>query len=368
MLKICHLTSVHPRYDVRIFHKECTSLVKYFDVSLVVADGKGDETITGIKIYDVGFENYGRLKRFFIVSKKIYKKAISLNCDVYHLHDPELLPVGLQLLKINKKIIYDVHEDLPRTILHKPYINFIIRPLVSRCIEFYENFASKKFSTIITATPFIKKRFVKINKNTIDINNFPIITEYDGNTNWKEKNSEVCYVGIISHIRGLEYIIEAVGECEIKLNLAGEFENNAFKENLSNKKAWKKVLYHGKVGRDKVKDILSKSKAGLVTFLPLPNHINAQPNKIFEYMSASIPVICSDFPLWKEIVEGNRCGICVNPINPEEISGAIKYIESNDEISEEMGKNGKKAVEEKFNWKFEEQKLIGIYSALDNRY
>ena len=111
-------------------------------------------------------------------------------------------------------------------------------------------------------------------------------------------------------------------------------------------------------------EILKNSQIGLVTFLPEPNHIEAQPNKMFEYMAAEMPVIASDFPLWKEIIEGNNCGICVNPTNPEDISTAIKYLLINENIALEMGRNGAKAVAQKYNWNMEKQKLLNLYSAI----
>ncbi|MBH8881312.1 glycosyltransferase family 1 protein, partial [Pseudomonas aeruginosa] len=50
MTKVAHLTSVHSRYDIRIFRKQCRTLSQYgYDVYLVVADGKGDEVKDGVR-------------------------------------------------------------------------------------------------------------------------------------------------------------------------------------------------------------------------------------------------------------------------------------------------------------------------------
>ncbi|MBD3768073.1 MAG: glycosyltransferase, partial [Gammaproteobacteria bacterium] len=103
---------------------------------------------------------------------------------------------------------------------------------------------------------------------------------------------------------------------------------------------------------------------GLVTFLPAPNHIDAQPNKMFEYMSAGLPIITSIFPLWREIVEGNQCGLCVDPLDPQAIGEAIQYLIDNPVEAEQMGKNGRQAVEQKYNWTIEEQKLLDLYAGL----
>ncbi len=174
MNKICHITTVHPRYDVRIFHKECKSLSKYYEVYLIVADGLGDDEKDNVNIIDIGLRQTSRLKRAIIDSEKAFKKALDLNCDLYHFHDPELVKIGVKLRKKGKKVIYDTHEDLPRQILGKPYLNKFIKPVLSKLIERQENKAAKQFDYICCATPYIRDRFKKINKNTVDINNFPI--------------------------------------------------------------------------------------------------------------------------------------------------------------------------------------------------
>ncbi|MFA7567584.1 MAG: glycosyltransferase, partial [Alkalispirochaeta sp.] len=127
---------------------------------------------------------------------------------------------------------------------------------------------------------------------------------------------------------------------------------------------WKHVDFHGWLDRLGVRAILEQSTAGLVTFHPLPNHTDAQPNKMFEYMAAGIPVIASNFPLWREIIEGNQCGICVDPLNPEEIAKAIDYLVTHPQEAAELGQNGRQAVEKKYNWHQEEVKLLQLYSAL----
>jgi len=169
----------------------------------------------------------------------------------------------------------------------------------------------------------------------------------------------------ITEIRGIAEVVKAMEWVNnVKLNLAGTYSPDNFREELMQLRGWNKINEYGLVGKEKVVDIMRKSMAGIVTFLPLPNHINAQPNKMFEYMSAEIPVIASNFPLWKEIIEGNNCGICVDPLNPKEIADAINYLASNEEIAEQMGRNGREAVEKHYNWKAEEKKLLSVYEQL----
>lgn len=366
--KIVHLTSAHPRNDIRIFHKECISLANNnYDVTLIVNDGKGNNTINKVKIVDVGIKVESRLSRFTKVTSAIFNIALKLKADIYHFHDPELIRVGIKLKNLGCKVIYDVHEDLPKSILYKPYIPKIIRLPLSFIIEKYEEYASKKFDALLCATPFITENFKKNNHYSFNINNYPLLNELKTSKKLVKSNSKfICYFGAISKMRGLEPIINAIENTSYKLILAGEFSEIEFKKSVMRLNGWKNVEYLGRISRDEIQDITDKSFAGIVTFLPTPNHTNSQPNKIFEYMSMKLPIIASNFDLWKLIVEKNKCGICVNPNSKSEILKAIDYLFKNPEKASSLGENGSILVKNKYNWSVEEKRLINIYEKLIN--
>jgi len=364
-MKICHITSVHSRSDVRIFHKECRSLSDYFgELNLIVADGKGAEISGGVRIIDVG-KPKGRFSRWLQVRKKILKAALSLNPDIVHFHDPELLSIAGKLLKNKIKVIYDVHEDVPRQIMTKHYIPYVFRQIIGSVFEKYENAQAKKMSYIITATPFLKKRFEKINKNTQDVNNFPLTKEFVVASPWQLREDSVCYIGGITKLRGIVELLKAVDKTGVKLHLAGTFEGKQLETQLKSGHLWQNVTDHGFVDRKGVAKILGLCKIGMVTLHPTLNYLDALPIKMFEYMAAGIPVICSDFPLWKDIVETHKCGLTVNPLSVDDISSAMMHILSNDNEAKEMGENGRNAVYEHFNWKKEAGKLVNVYKVLN---
>ena len=172
-MKICHFTSAHPSNDVRIFEKECSSLANAgFNVYLVAA-GDSDKTENGVNIVSVKPEKQGRLYRMRRFAKLIFRKALELNADIYHFHDPELMRFAKKLKRSGKIVIYDIHEDLPRSILSKPYLKKWMRKIISFFVEKYENRIASITTCNITATPHIESRFKKINKETYSIYNFP---------------------------------------------------------------------------------------------------------------------------------------------------------------------------------------------------
>ncbi len=361
---ICHISTVHSRFDDRIFLKECVSLSKTYNVFYIVADGKGDEVVSNVNITDIGLRQDSRLNRVKIDAKKALQKAVSLKCSIYHFHDPELLTIAKKLKSIGAKVIYDVHEDLPRQIYGKPYLNSFAKPIMSKTIEFYEDRIAKTLDYIFAATPFIADRFRKVNKNTTDIKNYPLLEENTSPTDFYSKENEICYVGGISEYRGIFELIESLKYSKIRLNLAGSFDDEDFETKCKKSDGWKYVNYYGFVSRKEIANILNRSKIGLVTLHPLVNYLDSLPVKMFEYMLAGIPVIASDFPFWVEIVNDNNCGINVNPLNPQSIANAVLKLINDDESMIKMGIAGRKVVMDKYNWEAEQIRILSIYKEL----
>ena len=110
-----------------------------------------------------------------IDSKKALKKVLEINAEIYHFHDPELLPYGLKLKHLGKAVIFDSHEDVPNDIKHKKYLNPLIRGLLFLFYKIFEYVFIRKFDTAISVTPHIVDKLKKVNSNTIQITNYPII-------------------------------------------------------------------------------------------------------------------------------------------------------------------------------------------------
>ncbi|MBL0343206.1 MAG: glycosyltransferase family 4 protein [Bacteroidetes bacterium] len=363
-VKVCHFTSIHSSGDTRIFVKECSSLVKAgYEVYLIAVNAK-EEVVNGVHVINVDAAVKGRLHRMWVTGKLVYEKALSIDAHIYHFHDPELIPFALRLIKKGKKVIYDVHEDIPRQILAKYYIPKPFRKLISLITEAVEDWVAGKFSWIITATPFIRDRFLKFTPRVTEVCNFPLISEWNGALAYHDKPLHLCYIGSITTARGIVEMVKAMDGLPYQLHLCGSFSPPALREEVIILPGWKQVVEHGYSSRAHVMTVLNNSRAGLVTLHPIINYVDAYPVKMFEYMIAGIPVISSDIPLWKGIVDATNCGVCVNPLHPPAIRNAIIEIMENEKLSQQMGLNGRNAVSEKYNWQIEETKLLSIYSEL----
>ena len=346
--------------------KMSKSCVKHgHPTTLVVADGFGDEVREGVDIVDVGRPS-GRVDRALNSTRKIYDRALDLRADIYHLHDPELLPVGVKLKKAGYKVIFDSHEDVPLQLLAKGYMHPLCRRAVSRVYGRYEAFACRKLDGIVTATPFIRDKFAANCDRVLDIANYPILDELSGSDDWDIKGQQVCYVGSIGRVRGIEQMCSALQHVKngVSLDLIGQFDSETLRREVMELPGWEKVTEYGLLDRKAVKNVLSRAQAGLVTLHPIINYMDALPIKMFEYMSAGIPVIASDFPAWRAIVSGNGCGILVNPMQPLEIADAINTLLSDPGLAKHLGTNGRRAIEAKYNWASEEAKLFSFYDVI----
>lgn len=369
---LIHFTTVHPRGDTRIRVKEVASLAKRLDtvIALFVQDGNGSETdaSNNIQVVDTGTPPKGRLARMTLGAWRIWCAVKAARPTVAHFHDPELIPVGLALKVSGIKIVYDVHEDVPRQILGKHWIPRWARRPVSWAMASIEWIAARVFDAIVPATPKIAERFPA--QKTVVVQNFPILDELvrAEEVPYVDRLRHFAYVGGVTRIRGAQEMVDAL-DCidrggDVRLRVVGAFQPIGLQTEIEALSGWSYIEFLGWANRAQVAELLGNVRAGLVLFHPLPNHIDAQPNKLFEYMSAGLPVIASDFPLWRRIVAGAGCGLLVDPMDPKAITEAMQWILDHPEEAEAMGRRGRLAVEETYNWEQESDKLLALYRQL----
>lgn len=368
-MRVCQVTSKHTRYDQRIFKKVAVSLANHgFESYILCADNKQNEFNSNVHICSISRKKENKLNRLFYNAfgwRHFKMKCLLIDADLYQIHDPDLLKLCLFLKRKGKRVIFDSHENYENIVEKKWLPKFLRKPIQ----KIYLNLEKKVLSIIdgvITVTPFIEKRLKQINTNTIIICNFPILV--------KEKrhsfsNFDICFggnYGSYNHQLFLDVLNSFSGKVIYNLVLNC---NDKEKDILSQKPAWKYVKFkRGPVPYQELEEVYEKSSIGMVIMNYSINYNWKEGSlgviKIFEIMSKGMPVICTDFDIWKNIMSKYKCGICVNPNSFAEIKAAISFFLENPKKLIEYGSNARRAVEEKFNWFSEEKKLVDFYNSI----
>jgi glycosyltransferase involved in cell wall biosynthesis len=251
-------------------------------------------------------------------------------------------------------------------LLGKPYLNRPARQMLSSAYAAYERHACRQFDGIVAATPFIRDKFLRIHPRSIDINNYPLPSEFDAAASWDSKRHQVCYVGSISAMRGVRELVRACAflRTDARVAIAGQFSEASLEREVCTYAGWPRVRRLAHQDRQGVRTLMANSMAGLVTLHASPNYRDALPVKMFEYMAAGIAVIASGIPLWRGIVEKSRCGVCVDPTDPRAIAAAIDDMVEHPQRAQDMGANGRQAILAHYNWDSEAAKLLAFYASL----
>lgn len=362
MIRVCHMTSVHGAEDVRIFHKECVSLASAGYEVYLVECGKSFEK-KGVHIIGVGDIPTNRRKRMLYGTTAVYKAALATNADIYHLHDPELLPYGLKLKRRGKMVIFDSHENTATQILEKEWLPRYLRAVVYLFYNLYQKYVCSRLDAVISPHDFGCEYFKKINKRTVLVTNYPIFSDFTAS--FEKIPNSICFAGGISELWCHEAIIRALEQLPASRYVLCGRSNPDYVARLAQLPGWSQTDFRGKLPHESVYPMLLSCCVGMSIVKYTRNGGGKRGTmantKIFEEMMAGLPVVCTDFELWREFVERWHCGICVDPENVDEIADAIRYLLDHPDEARRMGENGRRAVEEEFNWAREEKKLLALY-------
>jgi glycosyltransferase involved in cell wall biosynthesis len=371
--KVCILTSVHIPFDGRVFHKEAKSLVKAgYEVVLIARHDK-EEVVAGVRVVPLP-QPKNRRQRMTRVLWRLYRLAVRENADIYHFHDPELIVVGLLLKLRGRKVIWDVHEHYPNSILDKYYLARPLRRVISKSFDLFERAVVRFFDYVVYTTPFVGARYQKMRVRSGRIENYPIIGLSEAFA--QDTQDKIVYLGGMSRIRGLLEVVEAFALIAKKyphweLCLVGSCSPASFEGELRDRVRTlgleANVKFIPWVPYEEKERLSSQAAMGVITYLPYSNNTSCLPNKLFDYMLVSLPVIASNFPLYREIVEPNHCGLIVDPSSPQEIARAMEYLIEHPQEARQMGENGRRAVRDRYNWEKESEKLLQIYATVLNR-
>ncbi|HLN60893.1 MAG TPA: glycosyltransferase family 4 protein [Symbiobacteriaceae bacterium] len=364
--KVVQLTSVHGYQDTRIFHKECCTLAGAGYTVVLIVPHDRDEVARGVQIRAVPRPG-SRRQRMTRTLWQIYRAALRERGDVYHFHDPELIAVGLLLKLRGKRVVYDVHEDVPRQILSKHWVPKPLRRAIAAVAHAVEQVACRWFDGVVAATPAVVQKFPAA--KSVTVQNFPVLhLPPRSPLPYREREPLVVYVGGLNRIRGAKEMVAAIDlvprELGARLVLAGTFTPPGLEAELRQMPGWARTDCLGWLTQQQVRDLLGRARVGLALLHPEPNYVECYSTKSFEYMQAGLPVVASNFPLWCELIGGPGAGLLVDPLDPSAIADAVAALLRDVGQAEAMGERGRAAVYERYNWEREAAGLQGFYQRL----
>ncbi|MDR3602415.1 MAG: glycosyltransferase family 4 protein [Desulfosporosinus sp.] len=370
-MKVCILTTAHSPFDERIFHKEARSLAEAGYEVVIVAPHERSEMKAGIRIQAVRPLS-SRLDRIWRL-KAIYRAARQENADIYHFHDPDLIPVALWLSRKQRKpVVYDVHEYYGDSLLTRYWLPKPLRKSVAWTVDHVEKWAARSFAGIITVNGHMAELFRRQNPEGEILHNYPLQRQFEFPRPVKVKPPVILYLGGINRERGLEVILRAMvvvskSYPEAVCELVGPAETEDLGPEFSDLTPWLeqgKIHFRGKVPYEQVPELLAKSSIALVPLLPTLNYQKAIPVKLLEYMAAGLPVIGSRFGYIEEIIAKNQCGLLTEPGNPESLARDICALLADPQQALSYGQNGWDAFHREYTWEKEQHKLLSLYERI----
>jgi len=366
-------SSVHQWNDPRILHKQSVSLSKHFSVELHIPAPFKKKKFKGVNIY--GLPEWTSKSDRIRIIKQLLIRILKSKAAIVHLHDPELIPIGILVKAFTKKkVIFDFHEQYEFNIVKREWIpEFLHIPLVKTYLMF-ERVACKVFDGVIGVIED-QLPVLSTNSNNRIVKNYPIIHYHNqmGKVyKTKERNVSIVYLGDITSERRIHELIELTGilnrTYSIITHIIGRNKNQQYAEKLNsiiNKyKINNKVKLHGYIPIEEAMQILSQSDIGLLPPRNPKDFVRSLPVKLFDYMSAGIPVIMPEFPLSKDVVMKHKCGVLVDPMDRNSMIKGLELLIGNPKLRAEMGQNGFNAVLKYYSWQSQEKKLIDLYKTI----
>lgn len=365
-LRVVHVSSVHRWTDNRIHYRECVSLAEAgFSVTLIAVESEVQGTPTAVKV--ITLPRRSRLSRMVFSTASAISLALKTRASIVHLHDPELIPFIPLLRLAGRMVVYDAHEDLPAQVLDKPYLRPALVPVVAALARGLIA-VSKLSNHVVCATETIAERYPS-SKATV-VHNYPPLRAEEEAVERRpvsDREPAAIYLGGISEVRGARVMVDAMAQPELpegwQLVLAGSSSDSLLAD-LAGRPGWNRVNFRGQVPPDEARQLILQSRIGLVLFADTKAHRDALPTKMFEYFAAGTPVIASDFPLWRSIVEENQCGVMVNPDSSSQVASAIRRYAEDPVLLDKHARNARRLALEKFNWSQEGAALVSLYRTL----
>jgi glycosyltransferase involved in cell wall biosynthesis len=361
---VVHITSVHPANDNRIRFKECRGLSQHgYKVVLVNANRQPQTRDDGVEVVTLK-RPWSRLTRMLLTTFCVVRAAAKHKPALYHFHDPELLPYVQLLSLMGKRVVYDMHEHVPKAILDKDWISRPLRKPISLLIKGLERILLWRVPVIFAETSYVEDYpFVR---DYEIVQNFPDLSQLLHIDVPKQDRFALAYMGGVSVIRGSDIMQQAFDQVkakghDIEMHLVGR---GTLPGLGTDQPAPDGITTHGFLPAEDGFNVVGRCHVGLAVLKPIPNYLRSFPTKMFEYMALGLPIIVSDFPMYRTVLEGSECGYLVDPTDVDQVTNALIELIKDPERATQMGQRGRAYVQKHYTWKNEFQHLLNLYAAL----
>ncbi len=366
-IMVVHMTSLHPALDSRVFYNECASLARSGYSVTLIAPAPEDFAKDGVRVAAIRTSAglTGRIRNGF----RVFRRALSTPADIYHFHDPELLPFALALRLLGRRVVMDVHEDQPGAMRHsRPSVPRVLRPFLAWGIGIIEEAAGWLMSGVVATTNHIGGRFPS--GKTVVVENFPDTSDAPiaRRLSFSERRNEAVLTGTLGDlqcipemVRGFAGVAEELG---LTLCLAGRFVPESFRDEVLQGPDAKHIRYLGWQPRETIYELLSHAKVGFVPYRSSHASPEFSSRKLYEYLAFGIPVIVSPVHSWSQIVQEHRCGAVLRGTDPSAFAAALREVLASEARWEEMSRNARAAYETTLNGNVARERLIGLYERL----
>lgn len=348
-----------------------------FEVFNVVSDNQPPESVQGIKITPSGYKAKNKLQRIFVAPFRLYKKLLEVDADVYHTFHVDLLLICLLLKRKGKKVFFEMREDHPYSLYWKSNApKWLLHPVVwlmSKWMGFVLRRVDAVTSLSYDAVAYLKSWGIAPEKVHL-WGNFPVVRkDYSLSLDdYMKRENRVLYFGLIYSYSKQEVFLKALKRIpEVKYLVAGRFMGNeldTYRTKIINMPEWKEVEFIDGFKHEELDGFINRSTISNVirdfSVYPMEKSGSFGIIKIFESMEAALPIICSDMPIYRDIMKEYKCGILVDPLNENEIHDAIQYLVTHKEEAWRMGQEGRRAVLERYSWDALSVKFLKIVNGI----
>jgi glycosyltransferase involved in cell wall biosynthesis len=373
-MHVCHITTVHPAKDARIFYRMCRGLaLRGLQVSLIAPETFSEEPLLRASRWNDRLGARSRPTRIGIA----LKAALEERADLYHFHDPELIPLGLavKILRPSARVVYDVHEDYPSMMRDKYWLPRPVRPWASKAVKSANDLAAKYLDGIVVADPGVEADFKRLAAHKTQLYyNFPSLAVFDAARSRQTREpADLVYIGGISQRTGIFVLFDALkllaqDGIEPSVRLAGYTDGEEglamVREVIQRLGLGPQIQFDGRIPHRDVPSWIGSGSIGLVLLQAMPKFMKNIPTKMFEYWACGLPVLASNLPPARQFLTEGKNGYLFTPDSPKQLADRIAHLLLRSEEREAMGRAGRRAVEQSWNNENQIDALICFYEKL----